>query len=115
MKAIISLDKYDLLKAWLGTAMQGQTCLVVDKNDIDRDIYADDKSLRENIAAKWRSLSCRCVDLADVHLVDYKNEISDYLVIPMEGNAARRICKSFPSSFAKMYVFTGAALVADNI
>lgn len=61
------------------------------------------------------ALSCRCVDLADVHLVDYKNEISDYLVIPMEGNAARRICKSFPSSFTKIYVFTGAALVADNI
>lgn len=32
MKAIISLDKYDLLKAWLGTAMQGQTCLVVADN-----------------------------------------------------------------------------------
>ena len=95
--------------------MQGQTCLVMDKSDIDRDIYADDKTLRKNIAAKWRSLSCRCVDPADVHLVDYKNEISDYLVIPMEGNAARRICKSFPSSFAKMYVFTGAALVTSNI
>ena len=33
----------------------------------------------------------------------------------MKGNAARRICKAFPSSFAKMYVFPGAALVADNI